>query len=485
LKFILLSPTFLKKTLMKIGVFLLFYTTFTHAQWREPTEKNWVASIGPSAWHRSIYRPSGPWAIHLVEFDLRHPFLQLETVKAGDHLHGKERTSLMAARRDRERHRIVAAINGDFYDTANGIPINLQIHNGQILRQPTPRSTFAINAAEKPLINFLSLTGSLQAKQKFWQPLHGFNRSRQTDELIFFNHYFGGSTGTNHFGSEIRILPLEKFSVNDTIRAVVREIRRHAGNAPLDDSTYIISGHGASENWLDRNISTGDTIKFVWRIPETPWQLVEAIGGLPRLVRDGRISVESFLEGGSTSFTNTRHPRSAIGFNADTSRFFFVTVDGRQSGYSEGMTLPELANFMRELGCAQALNLDGGGSTTMVVRGSVVNRPSDATGERAVANALLLICSAPPGKLANINISAKTVILRPAEKFDFNITAVDDFYNPFNLSDEKVSWALTKKLGKIDRRGLFIAGAKADSGYVIAHRQQARDSAKVVIRIFP
>jgi hypothetical protein len=236
---------------------------------------------------------------------------------------------------------------------------------------------------------------------------------------------------------------------------------------------------------LAKNLAVGDTVKLVWRIPETPWRLVEAIGGLPRVVRDGKISVESRREGGSDSFTNTRHPRSAIGFNTDTSRFFFVTVDGRQPGHSDGMTLFELAEFMRQLGCSQALNLDGGGSTTMVVRGNVVNRPSDAAGERAVSNALLLICTAPPGKLTRLDIPVERVTVRAGEKFDFNMTAADNFYNPLNLIDKDVFWKAPKKLGRIDRHGIFTAGAKADSGYVIAYRSPARDSAKVVVTTPP
>jgi hypothetical protein len=467
---------------MRIGAIFVFSLAAARAQ--SPAGRDVVTPIGPQAWHRDIIRPSGRWAIHVVEFDLRHPYLQLETSKAGDHLQGKERTSLMAARRDRNGHRVVAAINGD-YDTGNGIPINLQLFDGEVVRQPTARSVFAISKTEKPLISFLSMTGSLQSKGGVWHTLNGFNRARNTNELIFFNHYFGGSTGTNNFGSEVRLKPLKKFAVNDTIRAVVIEQRSHLGNSLLDNSTYILSGHGAAENWLAKNLAVGDTIKLVWRIPETPWRLVEAIGGLPRVVRDGKISVESQIEGGSESFTNTRHPRSAIGFNADTSRFFFVTVDGRQPGYSDGMTLFELAEFMRELGCSQALNLDGGGSTTMVVRGNVVNRPCDATGERAVANALLLICTAPPGKLARLDIPIQRVTVSAGERFDFNMTATDDFYNPLNLIDKDVLWKAPKKLGKIDRHGIFTAGAKADSGYVIAYRNQARDSAKVVVTISP
>ena len=477
---------------MKIGAIFLFAPLLGLAQTTDQPapaanfpKKDVPVPIGPQAWHRDIYRQAGPWAIHVIEFDLRHAYLQLETVKASDHLQGKERTSQMVARRDGAKHRVVAAINGDFYDTSNGIPINLQMRDGEILRHPTTRSVFAVSADEKPIINFLSLTGSLQAKTGAWQTLNGFNRNRSTDELIFYNHYFGRSTNTNNFGREIRIQPLKKFAVNDTIRAVIKAFTRSAGNAPLDDSTYIISGHGVAEAWLHKNMAVGDVIRFVWRIPETPWRLVEAIGGLPRIVRDGRISIENQNEGGSESFTNNRHPRTAMGFNADTSRFYFVTVDGRQPGYSEGMTLPELAGFMRELGCVQALNLDGGGSTTMVVRGRVVNRPSDATGERAVANALLLICNAPPGRVTQLDITASRVVLRPGEKFDFNMLAADHYYNPLNLLDKEVTWKVPQKLGKVDKHGIFTAATKADSGYVIAYRQQARDSARVVIKNLP
>ena len=192
---------------MKIGAIFLFAPLLVLAQSAEQAarpaalaEKNLTIPIGPQAWHRDIYRKAGPWAIQVVEFDLHHPYLQLETVKAGDHLQGKERTSLMVARRDNEKHRVVAAINGD-YDTGNGIPVNLQMRDGEILRHPTARSVFAVNANEKPLIGFLSLVGSLQSKPGVWQTLHGFNRNRSADELIFYNHYFGRSANTNNFAA--------------------------------------------------------------------------------------------------------------------------------------------------------------------------------------------------------------------------------------------------------------------------------------------
>jgi exopolysaccharide biosynthesis protein len=91
----------------------------------------------------------------------------------------------------------------------------------------------------------------------------------------------------------------------------------------------------------------------------------------------------------SESLSGRRHPRTAIGWRAD-GHLVLVTVDGRQPQKSVGMTIEELAKLMIELGCVEAMNLDGGGSTTMVIRNKIANNPSDAAGERPVSDALLV-----------------------------------------------------------------------------------------------
>jgi exopolysaccharide biosynthesis protein len=123
----------------------------------------------------------------------------------------------------------------------------------------------------------------------------------------------------------------------------------------------------------------------------------EAVGGRPQLVRDSVILGAVDTEG-QPGFATGRHPRTAAGISRDGRRLFLVVVDGRQTPYSDGMTLRELANLMRSLGARDAINLDGGGSTTFVYspRDSshvlrIGNRPSDATGERTVGDALGIV----------------------------------------------------------------------------------------------
>ena len=115
----------------------------------------------------------------------------------------------------------------------------------------------------------------------------------------------------------------------------------------------------------------------------------DIIGGAGLLIRDGRDiddwSIETFNQG----FAENRHPRTMIGTSADKT-IWLVTVDGRQPERSVGMTLVELRTLAKRLGLTNALNLDGGGSTTMWVQGEVINGPSDPTGPRKVSDALLV-----------------------------------------------------------------------------------------------
>ncbi len=117
---------------------------------------------------------------------------------------------------------------------------------------------------------------------------------------------------------------------------------------------------------------------------------VQLVGGYPELLDEGARVGDLGVEE-NASFAASRHPRTAVGWDPQERRLWLVVVDGRQGEYSKGMTLPELATLFEALGVPEALNLDGGGSSVLVVDGEAVNRPSDAEGERAVVNALLLV----------------------------------------------------------------------------------------------
>ena len=139
----------------------------------------------------------------------------------------------------------------------------------------------------------------------------------------------------------------------------------------------------------------GHTVRLSW---DPGWPgVMDMVGGMPLLVSDGDVVAKNDC---GTYFCE-RNPRTAIGTTAD-GRVLLVTVDGRAPGLSLGMTLVGLAREMESLGATWAVNLDGGGGSTMWVRGQgIVNRPSDGS-ERPVTNAILVLPGADTGEPAPV-----------------------------------------------------------------------------------
>lgn len=184
--------------------------------------------------------------------------------------------------------------------------------------------------------------------------------------------------------------------------------------AAVNADFFTPEGDAVGAEIVDGRVtSIADRPTFAWRPGAAPWIGIadgssstldvgwsvgreggdgetEAVGGFPDLIDAGARVADLEVESRPT-FAAVRHPRTAVGFDSTTETVWLVVVDGRQSPHSAGMTLPELATLFEALGTDEALNLDGGGSSALVVGDAPVNRPSDATGERAVVNALALV----------------------------------------------------------------------------------------------
>jgi hypothetical protein len=147
--------------------------------------------------------------------------------------------------------------------------------------------------------------------------------------------------------------------------------------------------------WIGIPSTEGDSVLVLgWRVSrDVPDGVTHVVGGFPRLLSLGQ-RVGDLQVSALPSFAAARHPRTAVGFDARRNHLWIIGVDGRQDGYSDGMTLPELTTLLEELGATEAVNLDGGGSTVMTLRGVRVTRPSDVEGERPVVNALVVVRNA-------------------------------------------------------------------------------------------
>lgn len=340
-----------------------------------------------------LHDPAGPWAVHAIRIAAGACGVEVRSMKAGDALVGLERTSALAASlADRTRRPALAAVNADFFSyDPPGVPAGLQVQGGELVAPPSARPAFAIMMGGGFFIGHTRLQGGLLLPDGTTLSLDAVNRPADGDAardgLVLFNRFV--PTGvTEPTPGTVWMRPLDSPSATgDTLRGVV--VTMDTAAAPDAGATARLVP--ATPAML-RGLATGDTLRWWTALDGPPRHVVEAVAGIPALVRDGRNVVGDARL--TPAFRDQRHPRTAVGWTHDGTLILAV-VDGRQPGYSDGMSLDELAELMLGFGAVEALNLDGGGSTTLVVRGETANRPSDPRGERPVANALIVLGPAP------------------------------------------------------------------------------------------
>ncbi|HEY9765339.1 MAG TPA: phosphodiester glycosidase family protein [Chroococcales cyanobacterium] len=313
----------------------------------------------------------GPLAANIIRADLNTPGVRLVPTLAFDNRFGLDTTSSIA-----KRNGAIAAVNGSFFHK-NGQPAGLLVLDHKIVTGPLfNRSVLGLRQNEGFIDNTqLSLALTLSDGQS--AELEGINQPRQRGQVILYDHFFGSSTNTNNEESiEYLLTP------QGTVMAIA------GSNTPIPKEGYVLSASGAQRDWLSSRLKVGESVRFKSLLNDYWEDVPYALGGGPTLIRDGKILVSSEAERFAPDVALGKAPRTAVGITP-YGELLLVVVDGRQPRHSVGLTLPELAKFLLEMGAKDAINLDGGGSSTVFASGMVVNRASDGH-ERKVGNALLL-----------------------------------------------------------------------------------------------
>jgi len=340
--------------------------------------------------HRSYYVARGPWAIEVLDVDRAACWTPV-AVKAGGAAVGRARTSslvaALAASEAAEGRLVAGGVNADFFSfSPPGVPVGAHVHRGRVVAGPVARPVFATRSTGAPWIGTLGARGrAIVAGDTL--PITAWNRA-PADGVALFDAAWGARTDSATGAVEV---------VAGAGRpAPVRGVDTSPAGVAIPDRGVVLAAGAAappaSREQLGALRAGRDSVSA--QVTLAPFHPREAVGGFPVLLAGGAVA-EQLDSAGGPKFGPVRHPRTAVGIGAGGRRLLLVTVDGRQPSYSAGMTLAELAGVMRELGATDALNLDGGGSTTMVVAAGpggvrVANRPSDAAGERPVANALVI-----------------------------------------------------------------------------------------------
>jgi exopolysaccharide biosynthesis protein len=354
--------------------------------------------------HEYRWYAAGPWAVHTVTIDPRICGIEFRTVKGQDHVVGRETTTAMAKRTaDRLNRRVLAAVNADFFSfNPPGVSEGPQISNGALLksegthREATEdrvvrlRPVFAFTTDRKSFLTHTRLRGSVRART-FTVPLSGVNVRTRAEDAFVFDSFFGDVTPADTGALELVLREIRAGTPAAERRGILMAVDTSFEGVAIPHDGFVLSAHGSARAAL-ASLAIGDSVSWTAAFDSLPANIKEMIGGYPMLLVNGQ-DVHNQETGLRSPFAERRHPRAAIGLDS-AGRIHIVAVDGRQAGYSEGMSLPELGWYLLVHGIPNAMNFDGGGSTTLVVSDRIVNRPSDAAGERAVSNALLVLGAA-------------------------------------------------------------------------------------------
>ena len=318
--------------------------------------------IAPGLIYREFLagRSAGPVRAHLLEVDFKAGYA-LRPVLSNDSVAGIEALSEMAA-----RSQAVAMINGPYYMRSGEILGLLKIDQTLVSTPDTPRTSFGVLPDGKIIFDSPAFTGHVELPDKTKIPIDGVNRGRGESELILYNTYYAYWTLTVGGGRE--------FLVRD---GRIVDIRND--NSVISEGTVVLSASGR-QAWLMADLKIGDPLKIVQTLGPVWDKVTQAVGAGPCLVKNGEIYMTTLGEEFGSDVAGGRAPRTALGITKE-GKALLVVVDGR-SRSSVGYTLLELARFMLEQGAVEAMNLDGGGSSQMIIGSQIVNAPSDGRERR-------------------------------------------------------------------------------------------------------
>ncbi|PAQ13805.1 hypothetical protein CD798_13335 [Bacillaceae bacterium SAOS 7] len=439
----------------------------------------WTRTIAPGVTETSFTMDGAidRQSVFMMNVDSKNPNIHLQAGLPNGSEFGMQTVRQQAAHVSEPGHTVVGAVNADFYNMSNGIPIGAVIQDGKVLKTGSSES-FGVKDTGEAIIGYPKPSFSLKTANTE-KTVDGINLPRGTNQLIAYTPDHK-TTGTDASGTEVILT-----GVSDDIREIgqisgqVAEMIHEDGNQPINEGQIVLSGNGTAAEFL-KTLQPGQQVEFNTSVAPGWENVKQALGGMIILVKDGQ--KVNFKE---DSFTTAKAPRTAVGIREDGS-VFFVVVDGRQPGYAEGITVFELRDLMLELGAINALNLDGGGSSTFTSRTpgetdlSVKNLPSDGK-ERPVANSFFIVSTANEGTLSQLAIQPDHSLMLVGSNQTFNAEGMDATYNPVKL-DHTPSWTVSDpSLGEIEADGQFTAGTTSTKGTIQATANGAKGSAEITI----
>ncbi|MFC4023618.1 phosphodiester glycosidase family protein [Oceanobacillus longus] len=368
----------------------------------------------------------------------------------------------------------VGAVNGDFFDINNTkAPSGTMIKDGNLLKGPQGSHTLTAGVDDqgKGQIANIFLEGTIKLPNGD-SMLSAFNQSSIPANGIGLYTSIWGQAQRPASGSSLYEVTVQE--------GEVVAVSEEPGSGDITENTFVLVGREQGATLL-KELSIGDKVNVEYAPKMDEDTLMNfAVGGNVKLVENGQVP--------PTIDDSTTAPRTAVGFSEDGNTMILGLVDGRQTD-SRGMTYKELGELMKEYGAYTALNIDGGGSSTMVARqpgyenAEVVNEPSDGV-ERSVPNGIGIFAEAGSGELTAFSVETVSDMenndrIFPGLSRTFTGLGYDENYSPVEVGE--ISWqALPADVGSFDENGVFYA-KKTGSAVTEAQIKSAKGTKEITV----
>ena len=428
----------------------------------------------------------------VIQVDLQNPYVKLDVMTGkGGNLNSKQSTGGMA-----KENGAVAAVNGDYFNVSGELaPIGGQVSDGVLISTPselTGMYALTVTKDGKPMIDEYSFDGTVKADDGSTFALRGMNKEDYTVESgsVKYSHansmyiYTSAWTSTKR-PNDPSTTPTEVLVQNGVITQISD---KKALNMTVPEDGYILRAHGTAAAWIMTHLSVGQTLSADYKlVAKTTGQSVDPsnlemmIGGHTILVNGGKAA--TFSRDIASSGIGGIRARTAVGYSQD-GRYVYIIAAEKNSN-SSGMSLTEMQSFMTSIGVWKGMNLDGGGSTTMVTRplgeenASLTFNTEYGTEQRQVVNTLGVFSTAPEGKLKGFAVSGSQTLLIGQEG-KYSAKGYDTYYNPIATGDIKLTWKSSNN-GIVSVSNGVIKGVKPGTATLTATSNGASSTIKVTV----
>lgn len=426
-----------------------------------------------------------PQSIHTVEVDVNRPEITVDALIPNP-LNAKTRLTNLLKANSKEGNHVVAGINASFFHVNSGAPAYLLAADGFVNtygvistgndEYMSVPSAFAIDKNGKGQIGQFGYEATIEIAGVSTK-ITTINKARTAGETILYTpSYSYDSTRANEYGVEFVLSNLsgsieEGYQLGRKVTAKVSAITPYGSrDSKIPSNGAVISIQGGAQAANFDHVKVGDDISLSIDLKE-PWQDADfVLASGPLLVQNGKVDMTI---NPNSSRAKSVNPRTAVAVNRDGSKVFFVTVDGRKAN-SKGMNLTEFSEYLVSIGAYAALNLDGGGSTTMAVRKrgdlypSLFNAPSDNY-ERAISAVLGAVSKTTTEAARTIEARLKgpsSMLIGGTSSIEV-ISGLDQFFHPVTVNKSNITYAVQGDIGTISSTGVFTA-TKAGKGTISA-----------------